>query len=698
MTMNKINSKLRKKNIKNYYMILFCTILSVMLVTSFALMYFSPTVQKILPIGGDSRKQAVLIFAIAIIGCAIFTTYASSLFFKYKSEEFGIFMALGETKSRLKLVLLRELGIIIPLASFVGLILSIPLSFVIWKLFQIFIVDTKEMTYQFSFIGIIFGIIFCIIVTLCVFTLGAKFLKRSNIIDIINEQRKTETIREVKSYYGILGWIMVIIGLFLGYALPVISIRVFKYQLPSICNLTFVISLVGLYLIMLHAVSYSKKGKNPKKYYNNIISTNMMKFTSRQTVKNMCVIAFLITGALFASFYIPTNLSSAFTEINNRPIDYTFYYMANENQIQKNEIYQLARKHNVEILDFFETSSISLITDGYTIEYGGNNKITTTYYELFDLSYFFSEKEFNRITGKNIEVGIGEYYKIISDEDNDGHWSKDDDLSIITHPTSNISENIKFEGTISFSPLNMRGSDSYVLSDEDFARLNKNLELTDYNNFVLFNVKNPNETYEFAKELKNEIILRSSEKSAVIYSYDYFRKLTESKGEEYWADKFHIDLSIDNNQLFNNWKYYPQFNILNSQDLVKNIAVFLMLFIYIAIICFVAVAIIAYTRSITIGLDNKSLFMDLKKLGANNQYIENTIKKQLAKIFMYPSIVGSISIYMLFLMILYGNSNSITFSEALALLINLGIISIFFLLMFGIYKLALNKIKKIIEL
>lgn len=697
--MNNITAKLRRKNIQNYYILLFCTALSVMLVTSFALMYFSPTVQKVLPVGGDSRKQAILIFAIAIAGCVVFTTYASSLFLKYKSREFGIFMALGEKKKSLKLILLKELGIIIPLASLVGLILSIPLSFGIWKIFQLFIVDTKEMVYQFSFIGIIFGIIFCVFVTICIFLLGTKFIKRSNVIDIITEQQKNETTKEVKSWYGMLGWIMIVVGILLGYAVPSIVVRIFKFHLPSIWNLTYIISLIGLYMVMLHAVAYSKKGKNPKKYYKNIVSTNMMRFTGRQTVRNMCVIAFLIAGALFATFYAPATMTSAFTEISERPIDYTFFYKSNENQIGKDEIYKLASKHNVEITEFYETSSISLITDGIYKDYDESGKIIETYHEKLGMENFYSESEFNRITKQNIDVKPGEYYTIISKNSHDGYWTHKDDLSLITHPITDVSEKLSYGGDVSYSPLVINGMSSYILSDEDYERLIEDIGSNNSYNYVLFNVVNPDKTYEFAKELKNEIILRSSKETAVIPSYDDFSKSKAlENGEEYWADNYKIELTTDNNQLFLDWKYYPQFNVLNSQDLVKNMAVFLMLFIYISIICFAAVAIIAYTRSITIGLDNKALFMDLKHLGANKKYIETTIKKQLSKIFIYPTVVGSLAIYMLFFMILFGNSGSITYGESLSLIINFCIVLLVCLLMFGVYRLAINKIKKIIQI
>jgi len=358
-------------------------------------------------------------------------------------------------------------------------------------------------------------------------------------------------------------------------------------------------------------------GKNSKKYYKNIISTNMMRFSGRQTVRNMCVISFLIAGALFATFYVPSTMTSAFTEINTRPIDYTFFYNSTENQIKTDEIYELANKHGVKITEFYETNSISLITDGNYIDYDESGKIIETYFEKLGMENFYSESEFNRITKQNIDVKIGEYFTIISGNDHDSYWSKKDDLSLITHPTTNKSENISFGGDVTYTPLEIHGMSNFVLSDEDFERLSQYIGLNNSYNYTLFNVKDADKTYAFAKELRNEIILRSSEESAVISSYDNFAKsLAMKNGEEYWADSYKVDLSVDNNQLFNDWKYYPQFNVLNSQDLVKNFAVFLMLFIYIAIICFAAVAIISYTRSITIGLDNKTMFMDLKKLGA----------------------------------------------------------------------------------
>ena len=66
-----------------------------LLITAYVCMMRSPTILSVLPEGGDSRKQVMMIFALAVIGCAVFTTYAAGLFFRQKSRETGVFLALG---------------------------------------------------------------------------------------------------------------------------------------------------------------------------------------------------------------------------------------------------------------------------------------------------------------------------------------------------------------------------------------------------------------------------------------------------------------------------------------------------------------------------------------------------------------------------------------------------------------------------
>lgn len=65
-----------------------------------------------------------------------------------------------------------------------------------------------------------------------------------------------------------------------------------------------------------------------------------------------------------------------------------------------------------------------------------------------------------------------------------------------------------------------------------------------------------------------------------------------------------------------------------------------MLCMYICIIALAAIGVMTYVRSISVATDNKGIFESLTKLGADHAYQRMVLKKQLAKIFFYPGIVG----------------------------------------------------------
>ena len=81
-TMKELEGKLHRAEWKQAILYLLCNFLSLMLITAYAAMMFSPTVLNVLPEGGDSRKQVMAIFVLAMFGCVIFTIYAASLFFR----------------------------------------------------------------------------------------------------------------------------------------------------------------------------------------------------------------------------------------------------------------------------------------------------------------------------------------------------------------------------------------------------------------------------------------------------------------------------------------------------------------------------------------------------------------------------------------------------------------------------------------
>ena len=100
-----------------------------------------------------------------------------------------------------------------------------------------------------------------------------------------------------------------------------------------------------------------------------------------------------------------------------------------------------------------------------------------------------------------------------------------------------------------------------------------------------------------------ERMLQLQEKGAYFYDPETL--------EERGYDTIHYS-APDSSQFRTDWKYMPQFTILDQTELVKTMAVFLMLFVFIALVCFAAFLVISFTRCMTIAMANAQVYEDLR--------------------------------------------------------------------------------------
>ena len=133
--------------------------------------------------------------------------------------------------------------------------------------------------------------------------------------------------------------------------------------------------------------------------------------------------------------------------------------------------------------------------------------------------------------------------------------------------------------------------------------------------------------------------------------YDYDDPAYLAEADLYQADYGQRDSS----DFRNYWKYMPQFRVLDENDFLTTMAVFLMLFIFIALICFAAVLVIAYTRCLTIAAGNVQVYDDLRHLGASPWYLYCTVRRQVSRVFVTPVTVGTAAMWGLYLLIMYFN-------------------------------------------
>ena len=692
---------LRRKNWRQYALLAGCTFFSVLLITAYACMMRSPTVLTILPEGGDSRKQVMMVFVLAVLGCAVFTTYASGLFFRQKSREIGTFLALGATRHQLKTELSKELALLSLGSCAAGALLGVPLSWGIWQIFRTMIVDTEEMVLRFDAQAYLFALAFSVFVILMLFLMGWRSIRRTNIIDIVQESHKSEPIRAVPRWYGPVGVLLIALGGFLGYFMSSFFVKVLHWYAPSVVDALFYLpALIGLYILLLHTVVNGWGGK--KKQYRDLISTSMMKFQGRQTVRNMLVMTVLLAGAYFASFYAPMMLSSSGTSVASRPYDYLYHYRCDQDMIGQNDVAQLAQKHNVDITTWVTATGSILGTDGMEhIETESSIGVTYTeeYRELLQSATFLPERAYNAITGQKIDLAPGTCANVL-DDDGGSSYLSGGDVTHLTNMVTGKTLDVTPSEPLSYTML----LGCYVLDDRDYEAISAGLTGQWQEDYVLFNVTDVEASFPFAKALFYDIVDHSGPEVEVFDAWDpVARQIAIEETGSYFCDPESLEESgtssidydkPDRTEFRTSWKYMPQFKILDETELVKTMAVFLMLFIFIAIVCFAAVIVISFTRCMTIGMTNARVYDDLRHLGALRSYLYRSVKGQVSRVFRVPILVGTILIYAFYTLIMYSNGEpmGITPSEASGMITCLGVIAVVSLLLYLVYRLTLKKV------
>lgn len=687
MTMTMLEKKLQRADLKQAVLYLFCNFISLMLISAYSAMMYSPTVLEVFPEGGDSRKQMMMIFALALFGCTVFTVYASGLFFRKKSRQLGILMALGASRRALAPGLFWEVITLSSLSSIDGVLAGIPFVYLLWNGFRLLVIDSEEMTLRLDPKYLIFAFLFAVVVILFSLVTANRYLRRTDIMDTICEEHKNEPVKEHGRWMGPAGFLLILIGAVMGYYAGRVYMALFMRYPNVLINLFYLPVVPGLYLVMLHTIVHGWSFRK-KKSYKNLVARSMMKFQGRQTVNNLIVSTALIAGACFGIFFLPMLSMGQILSVNSRPYDYLYHYRSDQNTPSQAEIEALAADYDLTTSGWQQADYIFLGLDGTAQVEREDDSFYYEYMELIGGGIFFSESGYNRLTGQNLDVAPGTYMGISNEEETGTYWCKSGAGKLTNMVTRKVLPTA-FAGYAHYEMLTTQAG-SYVLDDADYTAIAEGLTEEWMGTYHAFNV-NEKDNYQFA----NDFFLRfvgSFDKSCErpVY-YDPVEKIVEEeKGEVYWGDTPRMTpVSFDqpNSSDFRNyWTYMPKFRILDQQDFMRTFAVFLMMFLFIFLICITAACIIGYTRCQTIALNNRYIFDDLKKLGAPPAYLKKEVRMQCRSVFQVPSVVGMSAMFVLYSLMLWANDNKFTASEFAGLSACAGVTILISLLIYGIYR------------
>ena len=702
MTLNKMFAKLRKYNKKNYYQLKFCIAFAVMLIASFISIVLNPAMQNALPAGGDSRRMVYMIFAVAVIGCTIFIIYAARLFLRYRSREIGVFLALGAEKNQLSRALYGELSQMGAVYSLVGIALGSVLSYIALKIFQALFPFSIDAPAFLSIGGIAASVLYSILVIVCMMVLAVRFMRKTNIIDVLNEQRTNESVKQdMTRRYVIIGVVCLVLGVLIAGVGAQVYMRVTKQSLGVWVNLFYLLSLFGLYRILIYSIAVHKRGRNPQKYYKNLISYGLLKFQGSSIVKNMLIVCLLIVCSLFACMYSPSRYMSERDGINRNPVDYAMSYPLSADELEKTDIEELADQYDVGISEYHEGEFIRLLGSGVNRDDVDEEGKLIEIYEKEHMYYsFIDAASFNEITGENIQVEDGAYYMIRNSSMYENQYNRYDDLDYVQNTYAGTEKDLEYAGTVEYSGLTtLTGFDGlarYVISDADYAELRQDLPENMIVKNILFNVEDLDASYAFARELYKQYCSRASDDMLKLTGYDEHQEKIAMEEDGYYGYADPVTPNPEHSEEYCDWKYTPSFKILSINNGFISFGIFYMLFVYVAVICLAAVAIISYTRCMTVAVKNKQVFEDVRKLGGNNDYIKKILADQLRRVYTLPTILGSLLMLLWYPLMLWQNDGRFTQAEVRIVFVEAALCAVIALFQYVVYRISMRQAKKVV--
>ena len=149
----------------------------------------------------------------------------------------------------------------------------------------------------------------------------------------------------------------------------------------------------------------------------------------------------------------------------------------------------------------------------------------------------------------------------------------------------------------------------FVVSDEDYEKVAAQTTAYPRVKQVLFDSDKPEKAVEFNNELYKIFAQRMSDSMKVGSNYDAYKAKTSEPDSMYAMEAVY---DANNPVKESDWQYEPTFLVLKEKNGLMTYAVYLLIFLYVSVICLAAVVVVAYARSQSVGLSSRQVFEDLE--------------------------------------------------------------------------------------
>lgn len=621
----KLSKRNVQRSIKDYSIYFFTLALGVCIfyifnsIESQTIMMDLSDTQKIFIEALNTVISMVSVFVSFVLGFLII--YANNFLIKKRNKEFGIYMTLGISRSKIAFMLFYETIIVgvlsLIVGIFVGVFLSQGLAGVTAKLFAI---DMTEYKFVFSKDACIKTMFYFSIMYFITMILNFILVSRYKLITLINSERNNEKLKGTNLILSATLFIISVTSLGVAYKL------ILENGLVDITNNKFKISIilgiVGTLLFFRALAGFLIKIiQNSKKHY----LKNLNTFTLRQlnskintnyiSMSVICLMLFISIGMYSASIGIKNAMENTAEFL--APYDMTMVEIYEKPKYIKSS--QLKISEEVKYIGFDVKDYAKEYLD-YNI-YESPVKLT----EMFrDISDDFLSKQIKNMRDFNVPiVKLSDYNKLVKMQNKEPVDLKDKEVFLFSDMSTiekSIKEYVNKNHTMKIGKEDFKVRDTYAINSiEDTLNSGNFITLVVEDKYV--------EGYDLLKR-------------CLSLNYIGDKEETEKKAVDALMNGIENNKSNNKVNEDNKLKINAMTRIIALEGNMASSSMYLYVGLYIGIIFLIASAAVLGLSQLSGATESISRYEILRKLGVSSTMINRSIFVQVLLYFALPILLA----------------------------------------------------------
>ncbi|MDH9160732.1 ABC transporter permease [Staphylococcus succinus] len=387
MNFNQIVLKNFTKNIRHYAMFIFSLIVSIVLFFSFVTLKYTNSINnensmKVIQKG--SEIGANFLFFIIVV----FLLYASHLFIKRRTREFALYQLIGLTRKNIIRMLFIEQFIMFFITGIIGMVIGVFGSKILLMIVLKVLDINTSVSLSFQFPAILQTFILLMVSFILILIQGYLFLRKRSILDMINDNSKSEATKPkitiIEVILGVLGIIMIGFGYYMSTEMFGEFARIVMFVPFIILALT----VIGAYLFFRSSVSLIFKTLKRSKHGNvsvtDVVFTSSIMHKMKKNALSLTIIAIISAVTVTVLCFGAVSRSMIDDTVNqSSPQDFNFIKAKQAEQFED----KLEQAHIRYTPVYKELSEVKVLKDDFfkkSMNYNATDRIFITSNKYFN--------------------------------------------------------------------------------------------------------------------------------------------------------------------------------------------------------------------------------------------------------------------------------------------------------------------------